>query len=174
MLASRARIWVQYGHKGFGLRSFHRCGSALGKAGSRWRYHCPPKIRLAGDHLSWSLRCEGTPPKAVRPDREMLNSFVTLWERDPAALLKFAGKWGVLFLDSAGRPGHSLRPETNEVIDSWRYWSRRAYSVLRIGANLRRRQLGDPDDWRALDGTFCRTGDLLDEVQRYVPLPLAV
>jgi transposase-like protein len=106
----------------------------------------------------------------MQVERQMLNDFVRLWAQPVEALLKFARKWGILYLDQHGRPcqmnGASPR---REKIEAWKYWSRRAQAVLNIAANLKLGNLGDLDDWRALGGTELRTGAFLQEMDRYAP-----
>ena len=135
------------------------------------------------DALRWSHKERG---KHVKPEPTMLHEFVRLWELTPAAIERFARRWGVLYLDETGRPcqtnaslinamaqavksGLPGRKYYEEPLSSWRYFSRRAASVLNIAAALQDGKVGDLDDWAALRGTSSTCGSLLSELSRYSP-----
>jgi hypothetical protein len=106
----------------------------------------------------------------TQAEPKMLNQFVRLCDAKPNVILRFARRWGVLYLDARGRPCHPNGPsERREPIDVWKYFSRRARAVLNIAANLKLGKIGDLDDWAALRGTAVRTGDFLHEMDRYAP-----
>ena len=143
------------------------------------RITVPAWIELTPDHreLTYNL---GPADAKIRvrhthADRKMLNQFVQLWNKKPEAILRFAERSGVLYLDEQGRPCQPIpRAKQREPIEVWRYYSRRAFAVLNVAANLKLGKLGDLDDWRALRGTASRTGGLLPELDRYAPFLLTM
>lgn len=116
----------------------------------------PAQIDLSddGSHIVWDYsdpRAKKADTKWVNPKPELLNQFALLWQRSPGAIVQFARKWGVLYLDEQGRP---CRPTgicpRNEPIAAWRHFSRRAYAVLNIAASLAQNRVGAEEDWKAL------------------------
>jgi hypothetical protein len=148
------------------LKEFQRGGlmsnsSALGSVVPTAKITLPGgKIELKRKRLVWSTDVDHV--KQVDPPEFLLDHFVQLWEGDDATILRFAQKWGPLRIDRHGSPlwSNRYRPRNklpqkfhrsgSEPIAAWRFFSRRAYSVLRIAADLYRGQRGDKDDWRYL------------------------
>jgi hypothetical protein len=148
--------------------------SRLGRLVPGTRITVPAWIELSLDRRE--LIFGGGPPDAkvrvrhTQADRNLLNQFVQLWDKKPELILRFARKWGVLYLDEYGRPCQPNGPfERRELIEVWKYFSRRAQAVLNIAANLKLGRLGDLVDWDALRGTEYRSGNLLQEMDRHAP-----
>jgi hypothetical protein len=124
--------------------------------------------------------------RLVQPTPGMFNGFVRLWQESPSAILRYARNWGMLYLDPLGTPcvkGYTsemlyLDPQgvkgyapderremRSEPIDTWKYFSRRAFAVLSIASSLKLRQSEDrcnkasPSDWAVFDGLEGRVGD---------------
>jgi len=89
----------------------------------------------------------------------MLNDFVRLWKRgeqNPEPILKYARKWGILWLNRKARPCGINGPTVmrpmwgSESIAAWRYISHRAFAVLNIASDLRDGKPGSRTDWEVL------------------------
>jgi hypothetical protein len=112
---------------------------------------------LVWDRLSW---------RYARPRPEMLDQFVELWRGSAPAILSYAKKWGVLYLDRTGRPCNNFIERAPgkqaslrlEPLESWRYFSRRAHSILNIASSLNQGRAGSPTDWAAFDPILERLG----------------
>ncbi|HEY6346097.1 MAG TPA: hypothetical protein VIY49_31800 [Bryobacteraceae bacterium] len=151
----------------------------LGRLVPGTRITVPVWLDLSPDRHE--LTFDGGPPDAkirvrhTHADRMMLTQFVQLWKQKPESVLRFARRWGVLYLDENGRPCQTVGPgKRRESLDTWRYYSRRAQAVLNIAANLKLGRFGELDDWAALRGTASRTGGLLEEIDRYSPFMLTM
>jgi hypothetical protein len=162
------------GFPGWGLARFTDSHSRLGRLVPGSRTTVPRWLRLSADCAE--IICDKGPADATvrvrhtQADRKMLNQFVQLWRQKPQSILRFAQRWGVLYLDKQGRPCQTVGPSgRREPIEVWRYFSRRAQAVLNIAANLKVGKLGDLDDWKALHGTASHSGNLLAEMDRYAP-----
>jgi hypothetical protein len=126
----------------------------LGKPVPSGQVIVPGKIELEGDAIHWEL---AGPARAQEISRSTLNEFVKLWEGNAVAILKFAKRWGVLIIDSWKTKGGKVRyrpcgsmAKGVDPIESWKYYSRRAYALLNIAAALRRGKLGDGTDWEVI------------------------
>jgi hypothetical protein len=143
------------GSEKWDLVGFTDQDSLLGKMVPAGQLFVPTKVELdkAQRNLLWSSRagCMRVPDT-----RGMFNEFVELWDKTPSAILRYARKWGLLFLDRNGRPCSRIydlpRGESREPIEAWKYFSRRAQSALNIAANLKCDKRGSPTDWEAFDG----------------------
>lgn len=116
----------------------------------------------------------------------MFNDFVRLWQEPPEAILRYAKRWGVLYLDLEGTPcvkAYTVRYSSDdpsdrqelprsEPIDAWIYFSRRAYAVLNIAASLKlvspkQGKRASPSDWALLDSLDNKVGDqVFDDLWR--------
>ena len=116
--------------------------------------------------------------RVVRPARGLLDGFVQLADAPPLAILRYARKWGMLFIDEQGRPctkGHRILPTTkgktlprSEPLEAWRYYSLRARAVLNVGAHLNQGQHGNAKDWAIFDAVADRIGpEALREIDRH-------
>lgn len=147
----------------------------LGRTVPHGRVYVPGDISIDGDALlSGQTFAEG---KYVIPSRVTLDSFVQLWKLKPEAIARFARKWGVLAIGDSGRPCTSIaqHPRAPEPLETWRYFSKRAYSVLNIAANLAQGRLGRIEDWTALAGTRERAGaEFIEELGRVSPMSLRI
>ena len=107
--------------------------------------------------LRWEVR--GASFKV--PDREMFDSFIGLWQ-EPGSderIRQFAESWGPLAIQ---RDGTHLGADKWERINSevgwygwdslavWKYFSRRAYSVLKIATELQHGRRGNEREWLML------------------------
>lgn len=119
----------------------------------------------------------GESARVVRPTRDLLDDFVKLAEAPASAILQYARKWGLLFLDEQGRPctkAHQTLPASagmtlprSEPLAAWRYYSRRARAVLNIAAHLQQGKCGHASDWAALDAVADRIGPVaMAEIER--------
>ena len=78
------------------------------------------------------------------PTQGMLDSFIQLWQQPDERIRRFAERWGPLAIQSDGThldigKWERIDREASYGLDSlpdWKYFSRRAYSVLKIAANL--------------------------------------
>ena len=129
-------------------------GGNLGKLVPSGHVLVPGKIWLEDDAIKWEIVGSS---RFQKISLSTLNEFVKLWDLDPAAILKFARKWGVLTMQRVGgkitplyRPCGESKTEGADPIAAWRYFSRRAYAVLNITAALRQGKLGDLADWHVI------------------------
>jgi hypothetical protein len=110
------------------------------------------------------------------PLRGLLDGFVQLADAEAPVILRYARKWGLLFLDRQGRPctkqyqvlrvGAKDLPRS-EPLEAWRYYSRRARAVLNIAAHLQQGRSGSAEDWTTFDAIDGRIGpETLREVDR--------
>jgi hypothetical protein len=103
----------------------------------------------------------------------LLNEFIRLGdEPSGGAILRFARKWGMLYLDAKGTPCSNpwdLLERRREPLSAWKYFSRRARAAFTIAGNLadaghghahpdKKAKRASPDDWAALDGLGGRPG----------------
>jgi hypothetical protein len=114
----------------------------------------PGKIELDGDSIRWEF---AGPARWVEISPSTLEEFTRLWSEEPAAILRFAQRWGVLVIQSrTGSNGMLYRPcgermtRGSDPIVAWQYYSRRAFAVLNIVAALNQGKLGDLADWDAI------------------------
>jgi len=141
---------------------FGRLGKSIGSGFLRVPGHI--QLTAAQDALEWEWGVGWVGGvnhlnKVIDPAPDLLHEFVRLHEKTPAAVLKFARKWGILHLGAGNTP--CQEPSKNiEPLDDWYYWSRRAASVMNIGASLNKNQVGPLEDWEALGGTNDRCPDL--------------
>lgn len=137
----------------------------------------PGKIDLdeQRDVLTWELQPSIAEKCTVALPREnMLDRFISLWRRPARSTLLFARSYGVLAMDANGKFAKDL-VEGSEPLYRWRQLSRRAYAVLGVACALRDHKsttLGDPSDWRVIDGSLdpafprSATAQALSSVQR--------
>jgi len=104
----------------------------------------------------------------VTAGKGLLDDFLRLSAASDEAIARFAERWGPLFVcDEHMLPVWHRRPSRRvssyrecggvEVdgdpatpLVTWRYWSRQALAVLRLGAALRANAEGSDDDWEAI------------------------
>jgi hypothetical protein len=133
-------------------------------------------IRLDPDEQHLLCDCREV-ARVVLPTRDLLDGFVQLAEAPAASILRYARKWGLLYLDPQGRPCtklHQIVPGADgkplprtEPLEAWRYYSRRARAVLNLAAQLQQGKRGDATDWAALDAVGARIGPVaLAEITR--------
>lgn len=108
--------------------------------------------------LRWEVRWNSVSFKI--PTRAMFDSFIQLWQ-EPGSnerIRKFAERWGPLAIQGDGTHldmGNLERtsPEVSSGSDylrAWKYLSRRAYSVLKIAAELEKGGRGKEPEWEVL------------------------
>lgn len=100
------------------------------------------------DTLKWEFNPDRAEWKT--PPGNLLNSFVTLWQKKPKAIIAFAEKWGPLRVDDRGEPIQGIQNSGSEPLVVWRFLSRRAYAIWRIATALNQGQPGDEEDWKLL------------------------
>ena len=153
--------------------------SRIGRVVPSSRITIPAWLKLSPDRreITWD---SGPADATVRvrhteSGKKMLDLFAQLWKQKPESVLRYAKRWGVLYLDKRGRPCQTVGPfERREPLEAWRYFSRRAQAVLNIAANLKLGELGAVDDWDALRDPASHTGDFLKEMDRYAPFELTM
>jgi hypothetical protein len=108
--------------------------------------------------LHWEVHWSGVTHKT--PTRAMFDSFIQLWQEPDSAqkIQHFAERWGPLAVQGDGT--HLDAGKLNRVdrdvsfgldsLEAWRYFSRRAYAVLKIAAELQRGGRGDECEWAGL------------------------
>jgi hypothetical protein len=116
-----------------------------------------PEVELQGDWLVWPAPSAG---RAVSPRATMITDFAQL--RDPAAILRFATRWGPLGLcehdlpcPHDGRQGRCwVRTRDDgawlEPVQVWQRMADQVAATLRVSVSLHDGQAGAPADWAAL------------------------
>lgn len=152
----------------FQLAGFTNTGGVIGAAVPTGKLlHPGGTMKIQGNALVWT--CDIPKSREITPPDSLLDDFIQLWDSDDRTILRFAMKWGPLAIDRKGnRP--SVRREVQdrtraaakkalekvrggpnfEPLAAWRFFSRRAYSVLRIAAALYNGDRGDIEDWKFL------------------------
>jgi hypothetical protein len=93
-------------------------------------------------------------PRYRKVTKRLLDDFISLWQSPDEAVAFFARQWGGLRMDDRGRIDASPPRETRrEPLSAWRFFSRRAYAILRIAADLNRGKRGSIGDWRLLSSS---------------------
>jgi transposase-like protein len=134
----------------FEIAGFTDAYKRLGKHLSSGQIYVPSGVKLEGNRLVWHFNQGGS---WVKPTPAMFHTFVQLWQH-PDKIDGFAKKWGILEMDEHGRLTNAAVEVNNEgygePIETWCYFSRRAFSALSISANLAQGRPGAADDWAAL------------------------
>jgi len=131
-----------------------------------WVTPPPIQVELKDDFLHWTLS-PGRPPSYLSPDtRGMLGAFIRL--RDDEGILRFAQRYGVLFICEHGVPAShnsgggaylgkdtSCKPQgwpddPREPVACWLRYARLADAFLEIGYALHSGQLGDTIHWETI------------------------
>ncbi len=110
-------------------------------------------VTLEKSRLRWEVHWKRASHKT--PTRGMFDAFIKLWDEPDEATRRFAERWGPLAIDGAGNHldfGSLVRidPWTScgfDCLSAWRYFSRRAYSVLKLASELKRGSGGNESDW---------------------------
>jgi len=116
--------------------------------------HLGGPIEVRNGKIVWSL--DPYSAKEIEPPETLLDDFVNLWEAEDAIILKFAKKWGPMRINRRGDLLASRYRFTkttlqgSEPLTAWRFLSHRAYSTLRIAADLHNQSRGAPADWEFL------------------------
>lgn len=93
------------------------------------------------------------------PTPAMFSEFIELWRKSPAEIAAFAKRWGRLHMAKDGKVllaneyHPSQRSPQNyycEPVEGWRFFSRRAYTVLVIASDLRTKSSTSVEDWQSL------------------------
>jgi hypothetical protein len=82
--------------------------------------------------IQWNL----SDGKEVKPPEDLIDSFAALFDQQPAKILTFAKRYGVLGLNSEGVMPERRWLSGNEPIVDWRSISSRIRSILRLAAML--------------------------------------
>jgi ssDNA-binding Zn-finger/Zn-ribbon topoisomerase 1 len=89
--------------------------------------------------------------KTIKPSPKMLNDFVLLWDEPAELVLRYASKWGLLWLSNEGRPcAKSVSAPHAEPVQTWRYFSRRAKAILDLAALLHQGKKPTAAQWEPL------------------------
>jgi hypothetical protein len=105
-------------------------------------------VKLHRDAIIW--RPDSVNATELAVSENLLGRFIKLWKSPNPDICAFARHWGILRLNASGRPLQSTTKGGSESLALWRFLSRRAYSVLRIAANLEQGKEGGVEDWRLL------------------------
>ena len=117
------------------------------------------QVTLVSDTvLRWEVHWSAVSFKT--PTRAMLDSFIQLWQ-EPGAnerIRKFAERWGPLAIQGDGTHLDMGKLEPvgpddscgSDYLIAWKYLSRRAYSVLKIAAELEKGGRGKESEWEIL------------------------
>lgn len=122
----------------------------LGSRPAHRDWQRPTEIELFRGRIRWSAAQKY---RRTRADGSMLERFVSLPSGTDAAIVRFARRYGPLGLCAHGAPAsHSphCRPVCDESLEDWRFYSRSALAMLRIGAAIALERLPDAADWQAL------------------------
>jgi DNA-directed RNA polymerase subunit RPC12/RpoP len=108
--------------------------------------------------LRWEVRCPSASYKT--PTRAMFDSFIGLWQEPDSdeRIRRFAERWGPLAIQGDGThldAGKWERVDREvyygwDSLEAWKYCSRRAYSVLKIAAELQHGRRGNEREWLML------------------------
>ena len=89
--------------------------------------------------------------RIVKPSPDMLNEFVRLCDEPAEAILRYASKWGLLWLSEEGRPcTKRVSTPHAELLQTWRFFSRRARAILNLAARLQQGKKGTAKQWEPL------------------------
>lgn len=139
----------------------------LGKRVPSGKIAIPLAVKLEGDALVHKAGW-----KIVQPDKDVLNEFIRLADKPPEAYLKFAKRWGVLYLDSVGRPCVVSGPlDRREPLSVWRHLAQRARAVLNIAASLKLGKSAPWSEWECLTPLAPHTGDFVTDLHRFANSP---
>lgn len=117
-----------------------------------------PITVVSDEVIRWAVDWHNVTSKT--PTRAMLDSFIQLWQ-EPGSnerIRKFMGLWGPLAIQGDGTHMDSgnlerIGPNVSAGSDyfrAWKYLSRRAYSVLKIAAELEKGGRGNDTEWEVL------------------------
>lgn len=139
------------------------------------RLFVPQDIQLDGDSLTWPWVppwvAQGDERRVTYRQAKpgMLADFIRLHGTDDETILAYARKWGVLGLcehslpcsHNQGTSGPSCLPmlvtplpregsafRLMEPLEDWRMWSRKAQSLINVGARLNQGKLPREEDWQ--------------------------
>src|ERR1035438_1813674 len=112
-----------------------------------------PVTLESGSRLRWEIHWYKATHKT--PTRAMFDSFIRLWDESDEKIREFAERWGPLSIDGKGEVLDVANLERRgpdvsvgfDFLEVWKYFSRRAYSVLKIATALKRGGSGDEADW---------------------------
>jgi hypothetical protein len=115
-----------------------------------------PVTLQPGDALSWEVHWKKVTFKT--PTCGMFDSFIKLWDEADERIRQFAERWGPLSIQGDGSHLGALDidpidPWISRGVDdlkAWRYFSRRAYAVLKLASKLTRGEPGDETDWEII------------------------
>jgi hypothetical protein len=142
------------------------------------RLFVPEGIALDGEFLTWPWVRAGEEKQLTYRQAKpgMLTDFMRLHDATDEGILTYARRWGVLGLCEHGLPCshnqypdgllHGVRPclpmlatsprnaesdiRLKEPVAAWRMWSRKAQSLINIGARLNQGKLARVEDWQTL------------------------
>src|ERR1017187_7939264 len=113
--------------------------------------HEPVKIEPDDEVLVWRVNMDNPAGAWKEPTKSMFNTFIQLWQRTIPQITRFAKAWGPLGLDRPELFGPDyFEAEFRESIETWRYFSRRAFCVLSVAADLRQGRTAKSEHWAEL------------------------
>lgn len=135
----------------------------------------PSVVELDGERLLW--RAAKGEEKRFHPGRGLMEDFVRLHESSPDQIVKYAKRWGVLGLCSHGlptshsypsyvfgykgmthicrpAPSKSMRGYFEEPLEIWRDFSKNAFELLHIAAQLHKGKPVGSKDWEFACSVF--------------------
>jgi hypothetical protein len=105
--------------------------------------------------------------KKIDPTKVLLKLIEVNCEEE---IVRFAGKYGVLYLDDRGLPvddrlvhgamigERSYGPAGRESVAEWLYFARACRAMLAISAKIHAGRCGSPDEWKAIIPNYTGTG----------------
>ena len=116
------------------LAEFTNASGAMARPIPPGRLLVPGVVRLERDQVHWTVYAKGAGfPKGKEPSANLLDSFVKLWSKTPAQIVRFASTWGSPF----ARP---LTFQGSESIERWKALSRYMCALLDVAARLSQNQ----------------------------------
>jgi hypothetical protein len=132
-----------------------------------FRWALPKFTRLHTGRLAYTALEKGDGGRVARDRGRLLLQFVALADEPDSAILRFADRFGPLYLCPHNEPAvapcwharfnktlgvHFCPPEgwpdrCSESLEGWRKWARLMAALLRIANSLHGRQPGTADDW---------------------------
>ncbi len=110
--------------------------------------------------VRWVIRWRDATHKT--PTAAMFEAFLTLWDGTDEAIRQFVERWGPLsmppdpLIDEIQEPDLGTVKEGEDVgfdsLKAWRFFSKRAYCVLKLASELRRGKPGSASDWDVVAG----------------------
>ena len=121
-------------------------------------------VWVEDETLRWTWDWERI--KWSSPPKNLIDSFAALWKKNRKDVIAFVEKMGPLRVDEYCLPVLGEIPES-EPLAAWWFLSRRAHAILRIAGALRKKNAGDPEDWKFIskDTFFAANSDTPERLE---------